>query len=190
MPSRPFSTPAARTNAKPSMAAGCNIGAHDIIFAPRCQRKNKIFNTLLRFCILWTLLGPASAQVYKWVDEKGITHYGERAPQGRKAQEVEQRLANPVPVPVPGKAAQPSWQDKELEFRGRRVEAEQAEAKQKQQEAANRQACNQARDRLAQAKAARRWYRLDEKGERVYQSDEEQRASIAQLEQLIAQRCR
>ncbi len=137
---------------------------------------------------MWTLLGPASAQVYKWVDEKGITHYGERAPQGRNAREVEQRLANPGPVP--GKAAQPSWQDKELEFRGRRVEAEQAEAKQKQQEATKRLACNQARDRLAQAKAARRWYRLDEKGERVYQGEEEQRASIAQLEQLIAQRCR
>jgi len=170
------------------MAAGCNIGAHDIIFAPLCQRKNKIFNTLLRFCLLWTLLGPASAQVFKWVDEKGVTHYGERAPQGRKAQEVEQRLANPGPAP--GKAAQPSWQDKELEFRSRRVQAEQAEAKREKQEAANHQACNQARDRLAQAKSARRMYRLDEKGQRVYQGEEEHRAAIAQLEGLIAQRCR
>ena len=138
-------------------------------------------------CMLWALLLPAAAQVYKWTDEKGVTHYGERPPQGKNAEKVEQRLANPGPVP--GKAAQPSWQDKELEFRGRRVEAEQTEAKQKQQEDANRQACNQARDRLAQAKSARRWYRLDEKGERVYQGDEEQKASIAQLEQLIAQRC-
>ena len=137
---------------------------------------------------MWVLLGPASAQVYKWVDDKGVTHYGERAPQGKKAQAVESRLANPAPAP--GTAVQPNWQEKELEFRGRRVEAEQAEAKQKRQEDANRQACNQARDRLAQAKSARRMYRLDEKGQRVYQGDDEHREAIAQMERLISERCR
>ncbi|MBK5103404.1 MAG: DUF4124 domain-containing protein [Burkholderiales bacterium] len=170
------------------MAAGCNIGAHDIIFDPYCQRKNKIFNALPRFLIFWALLAPAHAQIYKWVDEKGITHYGEHPPQGTKARELEQRLANPAPAP--GNTAQPSWQEKELEFRARRITAEQAEAKQKQQETANRQACNQARDRLAQLKMARGTYRLDEKGERVYQSDEEQRALIAQHERLLSERCR
>ena len=50
MPSRPLSTPAERANAKPSMAAGCNIGAHDIIFTLYCQRKNKNFNTLPKIC--------------------------------------------------------------------------------------------------------------------------------------------
>ena len=170
------------------MAAGCNIGAHDIIFAPYCQRKNKIFNTLLKLCLLWAWLACAHAQVYKWVDEKGTTHYGERPPQGRKAQEVVQRLANPAPAP--GKASRPDWKEKDLEFRGRRIEAEQAEAKQKQQEAANLQACNQARDHLTQMKTARRLYRLNEKGERVYESDEERQASVAQLEAAVAQRCR
>jgi hypothetical protein len=143
---------------------------------------------------LWALLTPASAQIYKWVDEKGTTHYGERPPQGRAAREIEQRLANPAPAPEKAvqaeKAAQPNWQDKELEFRGRRIEAEQADAAQKQKEAANRQACNQARDRLAQIRMARRTYRLDENGERVYQSEEEQKALIAQQEQLVSEHCR
>ena len=134
------------------------------------------------------LLVPASAQVYKWVDEEGKTHYGERPPQGKTAKEVEQRLANPGAPPR--KAAAPDWKEKELEFRGRRIEAEQAQAKQEQQEAANRQACNQTRDRLAQMKSARRTYRLDGKGERVYQSEEENRAAIAQLERLLSERCR
>ena len=68
---------------------------------------------------------PASAQVYKWVDEKGTTHYGERPPPGKKAREVQQRLANPGPAP--GKQAQPNWTEKELEFRGRRIESERGE---------------------------------------------------------------
>ena len=138
--------------------------------------------------MLWALLVPAIAQVYKWVDEKGVTHYGERAPQGKKAQEVEQRLANPGPAP--GKEVQPGWKEQDLEFRRRRIEAEQTEAKDKQQESSQRRACNQARDQLALMKSARGLYRLNEAGERVFQSDEERKASIARLEQLISERCR
>jgi hypothetical protein len=136
---------------------------------------------------LWALVVPAAAQVYKWVDEKGTTHYGERPPQGRKAQEVEQHLPNPGPAP--GKADQPNWKEKDLEFRSRRIETEQAEAKRKQREDVQRQACNQARDQLGQMIFARRLYRLDDKGERMLQSDEERGASIARQEQLVVQRC-
>jgi hypothetical protein len=139
------------------------------------------------FSILWALAVPAVAQVYKWVDEKGTTHYGERPPQGGKAQELEQRQADPRPAP--GKAEQPNWKEKDLEFRRRRIESEQAEVKGKQQETAQRLACNQARDQLVQMKRAHRLYRLDDKGERQFQSDEERNASIAHQEQLVAQRC-
>lgn len=148
----------------------------------------KLFPALLTLSLLWVAFAPASAQVYKWIDENGRTHYGERPPQGRKAQEVDQRLANPGPAPA--KAAEPDWKAKDLEFRGRRIEAEQAEARQKQQETANRQACNRARDHLAQMKTARGLYRLNDQGERVYASEEERRASMAQLEAQIAQHCR
>lgn len=143
---------------------------------------------MLKFCLFWAFLVPATAQVYKWVDEKGTTHYGERPPQGHKAQEVRQHLANPGPDP--GKAARPDWNEKELEFRKRRIESEQAQTRREQQEASNRRACNQARDRLAQATTARRLYRLDEKGERVYESEGERQASVAQLEALVTERCR
>ncbi len=137
---------------------------------------------------MWALAVPAAAQVYKWVDEKGTTHYGEHPPQGRKAQEVEQHLAKPDPAPR--KADQPNWKEKDLEFRSRRIETEQAEAKRKQREDAQRQTCNQARDQLGQMKLAHRLYRLDDKGGRVFQSDEERSASIARLEQLVSERCR
>ena len=143
---------------------------------------------MLKICVLWTLVVPAVGQVYKWVDEKGVTHYGERPPQGKKSQEVEQRLASPGSTPE--KAAQPGWKEQDLEFRKRRIEAEQAETKNKQREASQRQTCNQARDQLVQMKSARRLYRLDDKGERVYQSDDERSASVARLEQLVSEHCR
>jgi hypothetical protein len=141
---------------------------------------------LLKVCVLWSLLVPANAQVYKWVDERGVTHYGERAPQGGKAEELEQRMARPVP----GKAVQRNWKEQDLEFRRRRIETGQTDAKNKQREASQSQACNQARDQLAQMRSARRLYNLDEKGERVFQSDDERNASIAHLQQLVSERCR
>ena len=149
-----------------------------------------MFKALLSIGYLWLMLVsvPAHAQVYKWVDEKGVTHYGERAPQGRKTQEVRDRLANPAGSGSAG-AAQPSWQDQEAEFRGRRIESEQAEAKKQAQDTKQRKACIQARDELAQLKAARRVYKLDDKGERIFESDDERAASIARQEQLIAARC-
>ena len=155
-----------------------------------CQRKNKIFNTLLKIFVLWAALVPASAQVYKWVDDTGKIHYGERPPQGQKAQEVGQRLANPAPRPDKAATSGPDWKEKELEFRRRRIESGQTEAKQEKRDAAKRQACNRARDQLAQMKTARRLYRLNDQGERVYQSDAERQASIAQSEQQLEQHCR
>lgn len=142
---------------------------------------------MLRICLLWALLAPAAAQVYKWVDEKGVTHYGERPPQGGKANEVEQRLANPA---APGKAAKSDWKEQEIEFNKRRIKSEQTEARNQQRETSQREACKQARDRLALYKSARGSFHLDEKGERVWHSDAEHNASIARLEQRVSEHCR
>jgi hypothetical protein len=51
----------------------------------------------VHFLILALAAAQASAQVFKWVDERGITHYGERPPQGAKATEVQDKLASPPP---------------------------------------------------------------------------------------------
>jgi len=151
-----------------------------------------MFRAFLTMFCLWMALLPAYAQVYRWVDEKGVTHYGERAPQGRKAQEVQNKLANPASAKS-ASAKPPNWQDQESEFQGRRLKAEQAaqaEAKKQAQEANQRQACNEARDNLARMRASSRMYKLNEKGERAYESEQQRDATIARYEQLIATRCR
>jgi hypothetical protein len=61
-----------------------------------------LFRALLHFLAFVMVAVPAVAQVYKWVDERGVTHYGERPPQGGKASEVPNRLASPAPGDVPG----------------------------------------------------------------------------------------
>src|SRR4029078_3090911 len=46
---------------------------------------------------LWVALcaAPAAAQMYKWVDEKGVTHYSEKPPPWRKAQQMQSAPAAP-----------------------------------------------------------------------------------------------
>lgn len=41
--------------------------------------------TLALIVVLGCAMAPASAQVYKWVDERGVTHYSERPPASAKA---------------------------------------------------------------------------------------------------------
>jgi len=59
------------------------------------KENSNLFRALLHFLILAGFAASAPAQVYKWVDERGVTHYGERPPQGTKASEVPDRLGSP-----------------------------------------------------------------------------------------------
>src|SRR5436190_11150462 len=71
------------------------------------KRNSKLFRALLHFLFFVAAAAPAFAQVYKWVDERGVTHYGERPPQGSKASEVPNRLASPAPSGTGAEANNP-----------------------------------------------------------------------------------
>ena len=69
----------------------------------RVKRNSRLFRALLHFLIfaaaVAAAVAPAPAQVFKWVDERGVTHYGERPPQGGKASEVPDKLGSPGGTP-------------------------------------------------------------------------------------------
>ncbi|HEX3098222.1 MAG TPA: DUF4124 domain-containing protein [Usitatibacter sp.] len=120
--------------------------------------------------------GSAGAALYKWVDEKGVTHYTEEPPPDRKATKIEIRKEGP-----PAKADQPeSWKDKEVEFRRRRLEKERQEetasAREKNEAARRENNCVRAREALDMLTHGRPIYRVNEKGERVYMEDAERDA--------------
>ena len=150
------------------------------------KRNSKLFRALLHFLALLLVAAPAFAQVYKWVDEKGVTHYGERPPQGSKPQGVPNRLASPLPT---DSKRNEDWQQKDREFRERHIQAESADER-KQQEAAKRnEQCNQQRALLTRLKQSPRTFRLDAKGERVYLDDSERESAISRQEKLVAEHC-
>ena len=150
-------------------------------------------NALLCGLFCCGLIGAATAQVFKWVDEKGVTHYGERPPQGQKAQPVE---AKPLTTPAAGPASSPgkaqgseNWQEQNLEFQRRRIQRER-QAERDQQAAKDKQRrCNVARDDLRRLESARRLYDLNDKGERVYLDDTGHKAALGRAHLRVDRSC-
>ncbi|MBI4204875.1 MAG: DUF4124 domain-containing protein [Betaproteobacteria bacterium] len=147
---------------------------------------------------LLLLIGLASlplagwGQIYKWVDEKGVTHYTETPPPGGKGQVIRTQPRSPLPDAPNVNPAVKTWQEQEIEFRQRRVEAEETERKRQanaSRDMALRRACAGARADLENLRMERPIVRIDERGERRYIEDKERAELIRRTEQIIQRDC-
>ena len=137
------------------------------------KRNSRLFRALLHFLILaaafTAAVAPASAQVFKWVDERGVTHYGERPPQGGKASEVPDKLGTPGGVPARPTAPPP------------RDAAAAPPQMEKTEETRRREQCDQQRellDRLVKNELSSGKVQMD-------RAD-----AIARQEKLVAEQCK
>jgi hypothetical protein len=129
-------------------------------------------------------LGAAAQTMYKWVDDKGVTHYSETAPPDVKAK--------PVDVTPTGKAAPASddWRRKEEESRQRKAVKDSQEGEVKRREDADRgRRCRYAQSELDLMKNSRRVYHLDAKGERVYVDDGDRPVLIEKWTAEVRKNC-
>jgi hypothetical protein len=131
----------------------------------------------------------ASAQVYKWVDEKGRTQYGERPPDNVKATPI-----NVPPPPSGSEAPQPDWKQKDLDFQRRKIERDKNEAQdesaKKRQAASRESACSDAHRRLSTLQEQLPVYQRNDKGERIYIEDKERERMMADYRRFISENCR
>jgi hypothetical protein len=141
-------------------------------------------------CALPALLLAASqagaVTMYKCVDAKGVTHYSEQPVAGCKGREVDIR---PVPPPS-GTQTQPGdINDSEREFRkrqierGRKEEAEAAEAKKRAQR------CAAAKNELERLGLIRRPYAINAKGEREFLDEAAIAARNAKQQEEVRKAC-
>lgn len=124
---------------------------------------------------------PAYAQMYKCVDERGVTHYSDKTRPGCKGGAVDIR---PIP-PVSGKAAPPaagSLAGQDADFRRRQIERGEAEARDKE---ALAQRCRKLRAEQGWLTSGVRISRTDAQGNRVYVDDATRDARIAQLKEEL-----
>lgn len=137
-----------------------------------------------RLLLIATLLPAlATAEIYRWTDEQGRVHFGQRP------------VAGAEPVQVRPQAVERDEHTREREARtqrfydARREEQQQAAATAAAQRAERASECQDLRRRLAQIPEGFSYYRTDANGERIYYSDEETDTARRQLRERIAQRC-
>jgi hypothetical protein len=95
-------------------------GIHFILTAMR----NALFKTvLLAGSLSLGLIATAShAEIYKWVDANGRTHFSERKDDAGKAQAVDVKAA-PQPAATSANTSSPEyWQEQERQFRQRQIQ--------------------------------------------------------------------
>lgn len=143
--------------------------------------------TLIILCILG--LSAAQAEVYRWVDENGKVHYGDRPPVSQKAREIDIKATEPA-APPPTEAERAEKRRRLLNvYRQERQQAREAAEKEKQARAEAQRNCSIARDRLEQIERASYLYDLNEKGGRVAYSDERRVQATAKAKADVARWC-
>jgi hypothetical protein len=131
---------------------------------------------------------PVLAAMYKWVDDKGVTHYTEEPPADRKSVRID---IAPGPA-APAQSAE-EWRKKDQDARKQRIDKEQAEDKSK--EATNREAamranrCQLATRQLQALNAQRPVFTVNEKGEQVFLEDKERAAAIERYTKDLGTHC-
>jgi hypothetical protein len=136
--------------------------------------------------VLCLLAAPVSADMYKWTDENGKTHYSDQPPPNAATKSETIKAAkpqvNPAAPPPPAAAGQPgaippkSPNDQEMEFRKRRLQQAEMEAKtQKDAQAAEekKRNCQRATEQVQAYERGGRITRYGPNGEQLYLSDGE-----------------
>lgn len=123
---------------------------------------------------------PAWGQMYKCVDQNGVTHYADAPMPGCKGREVDIR---PIP-PLSGEVSRGSgdFAQQDAEFKRRQNERAAAEA---QEQASLESRCSSLRREHAVLSSGRRLWRFSEQGERVYLPDEVREQRLAHVREAM-----
>ena len=134
----------------------------------------------------------AAEGMYKWVDDKGVTHYSESPPPddvtAKKATKID---IKPTAPSEPGKVF--NWKQKEQDSRTQNVqkvqEDREREAKEAQVTAQRKQLCQEALRQVNFLSQQVPVYSVNDKGERVYVEDDVRATRIADAQEKMRKYC-
>jgi hypothetical protein len=135
------------------------------------------------------LAGAAFGQtMYKWVDEKGVTHFTQDPPPaGAKGGKIEVKPTPPSTQHTADDAA--TWKERARVLEDQRHEREKGEKSAEREKSLRDERCRRARMALDQLNT-RRLYTVDAKGERHFMEDSERAAETERVSKAIAENCR
>ena len=143
---------------------------------------------ILLIAMLLFFSALVNAGIYKWTDENGKVHYGDK-PTASSAE---------LNISVEQSSNTTSGDETREERRQRisdsmtedRLARDKKKTEDKQKKADKKRLCNQSKDRLKNYKRANRLYNLKKDGNRNILSDESRKKAISDLEKEIRRNCR
>lgn len=144
---------------------------------------------LIGILIVFLFSQVCHAEIYKWTDENGRVHYGER-PETENTEKIEIKTSPSSQDPDLAKQRQEK-QRKLMEVleeeRQQKNQQRKEELKQKQE---IEKECAQLRDYHKTLKQVNLLYDLDDEGNRKYLSEEEHKKEIAEVENYLEKYCK
>lgn len=128
----------------------------------------------------------AHAEVYRWVDEQGNVHFGDKAHANKQAQDITDdiQLKN---IDHSADRTQQSLQQIELRQQAQSIESQQRQAQQQDKGQKLNQACRDAKQRLSILQG--RVIFIDENGNEVKRSEQERQQRADALQRDVKQYC-
>jgi|GEM_PF-837305 len=133
----------------------------------------------------------AAAQVYKWVDSKGRTHFGDKPPESDTSVTRIETPQSSSSAMAPDAGERRRKQQKLLNaFSSERKEREDKRRKERQEKIVLKRKCAATRHNLALLQRANLLYRKDKDGNRQYTSDTQRSQLIERLKTSLRTHCK
>jgi len=147
------------------------------------------------FVLFYLMVANAQADIFKWVDENGTVHYGDKPTAGSQAIDVRQQKKSVRPsVDSNSDEEELTREEKRRRildtFEEDRIAKNEAREKKKKEKARKRKKCNRLKDYQKRARNSGRMYQLDKDGNRVYMSQDQRSQSEQNLQKRIKKDCR
>ena len=155
--------------------------------------RNTSHSIILKSAVLITILSstiiaaPVNAQVYKWVDENGQVHYGEK-PGNSQAEQVQIRTNETTSPRAIDKSKVDYYEGKQKDKQQAEATAPPEEPKMSNKE--KRKLCDEAKSDLARIMSRGRMREIDEKGEYTYLTEEQRQQRIDAARKKQKEFCR
>lgn len=126
------------------------------------------------------------AQLYKWVDENGQTHYSERRPNNTEVTTIKEQKHTVSKPYAPSRIdTQKAILDQAASTKEKKLDAEKEAKYQKQRSTY----CNAQKKRLASLNTGKRIRIQNKDGEYVYADDKQRQSQIADAKKGMAEHC-
>lgn len=147
--------------------------------------------------LIWFFSATVQAEVYKWVDDKGVVHYEDKPRDGSQAVGMQfdktESEADPKSGPKSGEEDKISRDEKRRRIADAmeedRLEKKEARERKKAERKRNKRKCNQLKDKMKRIKNAAGLYKLDKDGNRVILSDNQRSKNEKRLSNQIKKYC-